>query len=98
MQAQFSGFKNCLYTGECVEFSLGINAAGGRPCCQFVTGVMQGALLMDYGLYACTRYRSDGEYSGEGERSVGDAGGPHEEAEHGSHREETSEKRGAENE
>ena len=52
-----SDFNNCLFTGECVEFSLGTNA-DGRMCCKGVTGLMQGALLMDFGLYACVDYRN----------------------------------------
>lgn len=52
----FRDFKNCLYTGECVEFHVGVNPVNGQLCCKFVTGPQQGPLLMDFGMYVCTQY------------------------------------------
>lgn len=58
-------FKNCLHTGEYVEFGVGVNPSTGEACAKHVTGLCGYTLQMDWATirYIQTRDSRTGEIS-----------------------------------
>jgi hypothetical protein len=52
-----SYFTPCLWTGEYVEFSVGMNPRKQQECAKAVTGINGGTLIMDYSVALVTEYR-----------------------------------------
>ena len=52
-----SYFTPCLWTGEYVEFSVGMNPRKQQECAKAVTGINGGTLIMDWSVALVTEYR-----------------------------------------
>jgi hypothetical protein len=55
-------FKNCLHTGEYVEFGVGINLSTGEECAKHVTGLCGYTLQMDWATIRYIRTRDSRTY------------------------------------